>query len=152
MRVYLDSCVLTRPLDLPLNQEIMEEAQVVKKIIEAIFAGDLILVDSESLSIESLRIPEEEKKEFILSIRSWAKIYVVIDEKVDRRAKLFVKNYCLGSMDAIHLACAEKASATFLTVDKRLLKKAKRINLQIDVMNPIDFWRCYGGKRINSGG
>jgi predicted nucleic acid-binding protein len=136
--------VLTRPLDLPLNQEIVEEAQVVKKIIEAIFAGDLILVDSESLSIESLRIPEEEKKEFILSIRSWAKIY--------SRAKLFVKNYCLGSMDAIHLACAEKASATFLTVDKRLLKKAKRINLQIDVMNPIDFWRCYGGKRINSGG
>ena len=44
--------------------------------------------------------------------------------------------------DAIHLACAVYAQANYLiTCDDRFLKQAQRLNLQITVINPVDYVR-----------
>lgn len=48
----------------------------------------------------------------------------------------------LLAKDAIHLACASYINADFfLTCDDRLIKQAKRLKLEIVVMNPVDYIR-----------
>jgi len=43
-------------------------------------------------------------------------------------------------MDAVHLACAEIFDCDFfVTWDDKLIKKANRLNLKLDVCNPVNF-------------
>ena len=147
MKIYLDSCALSRPYDRYLNEEIIQEAKSVEAIFELVDSGELSLVDSEILDIEIESISDEEKRSRINSIRSKAKYYVTISREVKKRAKEFLE-YGIKPMDALQLASAEKGANMFITVDKRLLKKANMIdNLGIEVLNPIEFWRYYGSKR-----
>ena len=46
----------------------------------------------------------------------------------------------LSSKDAVHLACSHHARCGyFLTCDQKLIKKAKRLDLDIEIMNPVDY-------------
>jgi len=46
----------------------------------------------------------------------------------------------IKNMDAVHLACAEIFGCDFfVTCDDKLIKKANRLNVQLDVCNPINF-------------
>ena len=45
-------------------------------------------------------------------------------------------------LDAIHLACAFHAKCRFfLPCDDELMKRAKRLNLETKIMNPVDYVR-----------
>ena len=49
-----------------------------------------------------------------------------------------MKSQGLGSVDALHLACAEKARAEyFITCDDRIIKRYRGRKLK--VMNPVNF-------------
>jgi len=51
-----------------------------------------------------------------------------------------LKEAGIKNMDAIHLACAEIFECDFfITCDDKFFKKAKRLNLKVDVCNPVDF-------------
>ncbi len=57
-------------------------------------------------------------------------------------AKSFQQQTKLSSKDAIHVAAAEYIQANlFLTCDDNLIKQAVKLNLQTDIMNPIDYIR-----------
>ena len=45
LRVYLDSCALSRPFDEYLNQEIALEARAVEMILQLVETGEFELVD-----------------------------------------------------------------------------------------------------------
>jgi len=143
LKIYLDSCALNRPYDKYLNEEIATEAKLIIDIFELIDQNILILVDSEVLDAECQLIPDEEKKARVNAIRSKAQYYVKLSPHVKERAKTFLQ-YGIKPMDALQLASAEKGADIFITVDKRLLKKAKKIpTLQIEVFSPLEFWRYY---------
>jgi predicted nucleic acid-binding protein len=148
MRIYLDSCSLSRPYDEYLNNEIAQEAQLIEAIFELIDQNILTLVDSEILDVETQAIPDKLKRSRVNAVRSKAKYYVTISPEVEHRALQLVE-FGIKPMDSLQLASAEKGADIFITVDKRLLKKAKNIHtLNVMVFNPSEFWRYYGTKRI----
>ena len=147
MKVYLDTCVLNRLLDPPLNEEIVREAMFTELILDEVNKGNLELVDSDVLKKETQAVKEKNRRFVLEGIRSKAKAYVLVDlEKMKRAEELSAQG--LDHFDALHVACAEAGADVFLTVDKRLLKKLKKINnLKVEALNPIDFWRQYAGSK-----
>ena len=147
MRVYLDSCALSRPYDEYLNDEIFKEARAVEDIFKLIDSGELTLVDSRVLEFEAQAIRNEEKREKVNAARAKAELYAELTPDVKRRA-LELGGYGIKPMDALQLASAEKVVDVFITTDKRLLKKARRVpNLRVEVFSPIEFWRYYASRR-----
>ena len=147
MKGYLDTCVLNRLLDPPLNEEIVREAMFTELILDEVNKGNLELVDSDVLKKETQAVKEKNRRFVLEGIRSKAKAYVLVDlEKMKRAEELSAQG--LDHFDALHVACAEAGADVFLTVDKRLLKKLKKINnLKVEALNPIDFWRQYAGSK-----
>lgn len=84
----------------------------------------MIREDSDVLDVETQAIKDEEKKLKVSAVRSKARYYVSLSPLVERRAVEFTE-YGIKPMDALHLASAEKGADVFITVDKRILKKAK---------------------------
>ena len=147
MRIYLDSCALNRPYDRYLNEEIATEAKLIMDIFELIDQKILTLVDSEVLDAECQLIPDEDKRARVNAVRSKARYYVKLSPYVKERAGAFIR-YGIKPMDALQLASAERGADIFITVDKRLLKKAKKIpTLQVMAFNPLEFWRYYENQR-----
>lgn len=63
-------------------------------------------------------------------------------KEIYRLAKDFQQNANLSPKDALHLACAYHTKCGFfLTCDDELIKRAKRLNLDIRVINPVDYIR-----------
>ncbi len=146
LRIYLDSCALSRPYDECLNDEIAQETELIEAVFDLVDLGVFTLVDSEVLDIESQAIQDEEKRVKVNAVRDRAKYYVSLSPQVEQRASEFI-GYGIKPMDALQLASAEKGAEVFITVDKRLLKKARKIHtLKVKVFNPIEFWRYYGSK------
>lgn len=64
------------------------------------------------------------------------------DEEIYALAKDFLKKVKLSSKDAVHLACAYHSKSNFfLTCDADLVKRAKRLNLTMKIMNPVEYIR-----------
>jgi len=143
LRVYLDSCALSRPYDELLNDEIFREARAVEEIFKLIDSGELTLVDGRVLEFEAQAIRDEEKREKVNAARAKAELYAELTPSVKRRA-LELGGYGIKPMDALQLASAERAADVFITTDKRLLKKARKVpNLGVKVLSPVEFWRYY---------
>ncbi len=69
-------------------------------------------------------------------------IKVVPKEEIYNYAKLFQIEANLSAKDAIHLACASYIKANFfLTCDDSVIKYTKRLNLDIKIINPVDYIR-----------
>lgn len=69
-------------------------------------------------------------------------MYDLCDKTPGVLSVLYAKKGGLLAKDAIHLACACYMDADFfLTCDDRLIKQAKRLKLEIVVMNPVDYIR-----------
>jgi predicted nucleic acid-binding protein len=66
-----------------------------------------------------------------------------IEPKYDlKRAKERSENLILrsfGIADALHLAFAEQSADCLVTCDDKLIKRSKRTDIQIEVMNPVEF-------------
>jgi len=57
-------------------------------------------------------------------------------------AKDFQSRAKLSAKDAIHVACAYHGRCeSFLTCDDELIRRAKRLNLEIKIMNPVEYIR-----------
>ena len=60
------------------------------------------------------------------------------DDKILDRAKEFQQKANLSSKDAIHIACADYFGCRyFITCDEVLLKRSKRLNLNIEIMKNV---------------
>jgi len=64
------------------------------------------------------------------------------EKEIYENAKRFQNIGKLLSKDAVHLACAVHAKArAFLTCDDQLIKRAQKLNLAMEIMNPVDYVR-----------
>jgi predicted nucleic acid-binding protein len=95
------------------------------------------------LQIEIDRAPDVDQHSRLNRIINFIAQSIDIGEKELKRANELEKLGFVG-FDAVHLACAESGNAdVFLTVDARLLNRAKRLarKIHIEVANPLDWLR-----------
>ena len=140
MRLYLDMCVYNRPFDDQSQPRIMLETQIFIMMLLMISKGRFGLINSFALEYENSKNPNIENMLKISDLLGYSTDYISCDEGILDRSLEFEKYGVMG-MDAVHIACAEKAKADFfVTCDDNLIKKLERIdNIGIVYYNVIDF-------------
>ncbi|NTV00511.1 MAG: type II toxin-antitoxin system VapC family toxin [Methanoregulaceae archaeon] len=138
-RIYLDVCCLCRPFDDQTVHRIRMETEAITEILKHCMT-DWDLVGSEAIESEIFEIADEERRESVESVLQFTRNRVVIDEEVEGIARGYHRSG-LDPFDALHLACAERAGAVFLTTDDALIKSIKRHEDKITtrVHNPVQW-------------
>lgn len=140
MKIYLDMCVYNRPFDDQRQHRINTETQIFIILMSMILEGRLVLVNSFALQYENSKNPKIENMLRISDILKDSTDYISYDKWILERS-IELEKYGLTGMDAVHIACAEKAKADFfVTCDDDLVKKLERIDkIGIAYYNIIDF-------------
>lgn len=138
MNIYLDTSALNRIFDDQSQPRIYLESSAMILIFAMIEESLIRLVSSEALNYENSANPFIERRAFIAAVLQKAVIIQTLNEHLLKRAQK-IENTCgIKGVDALHLACAEKLKAVFLTCDDKIIK---RYHGKLQVMNPIDFAR-----------
>src|SRR5205807_1301849 len=86
---------------------------------------------------ETLLCPFPARKLEASRLANLCKLRIGPSPEIRSLATDFQKLASLSAKDAIHLACAIETKANyFLTCDDRLIKRAKRLNVGLAIMNP----------------
>ena len=141
MRLYLDTCCFNRPFDERNNMQSYLEREAVLCILEMVISNsDVEIIASEALDIEIHAIRDEQRREAVKALVSHSQsCHVGIDENAVMRSQEIMALSKIRMFDALHLALAEGNADFLITVDKRLIKMADRLQLKCIVMNPIQF-------------
>ena len=125
-RLYLDISVHNRPFDDLSQPRVWLEALAFAAILQMRESSSVELVNSAVLEYGNSRNPFLDRKTWVSSYLSLAAEYQESDESTRIRAQ-GLGSQGLASVDALHLACAEKAGAGyFITCDDRIIKRTER--------------------------
>lgn len=141
MKIYLDVCCLNRPFDDQSYDRVHLESEAVLRILDRCQTGRWRLIGSEVIDFEIVKIPDDERRRRVSSLASLAKVRVVVDAEVEKRA-LTLEKAGIKAVDALHLACAEKAKADILlTTDDKFLQNVLRNSklAKVRVDNPLNW-------------
>ena len=138
MKIYLDTCCLSRPFNDQTQIRIQRETQAIQIILESFVTGEWQWIVSEVLKIEVDNNKDWIQRDRIRSLMNVANQHILIGSIEGVRSKE-IEVLGFKPFDAMHLACAESGNAdVFLTTDDRLLRKANRLysKLGVRVQNP----------------
>ena len=137
MKVYLDVCCLCRPFDDHHETRIRLETEAILAILKRC-SCDWELVTSTAVLYEIGLIGDPVKRSHIVRLTHRAGETIWVDADLLSRAEEIEKDGIMG-MDAIHIACAEKAGAVFLTTDDEVIRIMKKHtpDISIRVDNPL---------------
>lgn len=124
MKIYLDVCCLCRPFDNHSETRVRLEAEAVLSILKRC-SLDWDLVSSTAIQYEVGLISDPGRKSHVLRLQERARETIRVDEHLLERAQEF-ENLGITGMDAIHIACTEKAGAVLLSTDDDLITIMKR--------------------------
>ncbi|GIK75695.1 MAG: hypothetical protein BroJett021_46830 [Chloroflexota bacterium] len=125
MKVYLDNCCLQRPLDDKSQLRVQIESEAVLAVLSLHEQRQIELISSEVLEFEVEQNPDRLRRTYVLEVLAQAAMVVRVDEAIHMRAREF-EFHGIRGMDALHLACAEAAGATYFCLcDDRLLRKVR---------------------------
>ena len=137
MKIYMDVCCLCRPFDDHRETRIRLETEAILSILKRC-SLDWELVMSTAILHEIGMISDPRRKGNILQLTDRSHEMVLVDNALLSRAEEIEKTGVMG-MDAVHIACAEKAGAILLTTDDELIRIMKKnvtyTSIQID--NPL---------------
>ncbi len=140
--LYLDYNCFQRGFDDPNQIRIQIEALACQEIFTRAENDQIQLIWSFMHMDETLFCPFPERKLEVFRLATLCKIRQGSKEEIRRLAQSFQVRAGLTARDAVHLACASFVKADFfLTCDDRLLKRAKELELDIEILNPIDYIR-----------
>jgi predicted nucleic acid-binding protein len=140
--IYLDYNCFQRGFDDPQKIKIQLEALACEEIFVKAERKEVRLVWSFMHDDETILCPFAERKLVAYRLSGLCKIRVGPNTEIYHIAKEFQLKAKLSSKDAMHLACAYHVkSRFFLTCDEELIKRAKRLSLEIKVMNPVEYIR-----------
>jgi len=153
MKIYPDVCCYSRPYDKPEHMEQLRVRQEAAAIMDALNTCTLFgfpIIGGVVVEREIGRIPQDDKRQDVLDFYfSVVTEEALLSDDIDTRAAVLMSAN-VKQEDAYHIAVAEAYGADyFLTIDKRLLNASKRLELFVNVINPIDFmeeykkWRQY---------
>jgi len=138
--IYLDYNCFQRGFDDPRQIRIQMEALACEEIFSRAEEGKVQLVWSFMHEDETILCPFPERKYEVLRLATLCKIRVGPDKEIHKLAQLFQKKGELSAKDAIHLACASYVKANFLlTCDDTLINQARRLELEMTVINPVNY-------------
>lgn len=137
MKIYLDVCCLCRPFDNHQIARIQLESEAVLAIMRRCHL-DWELITSSAVLYEIGSINNPAKKSQVIQLTGRAREIIHVDANLLLRAEIIERTGVMG-MDAIHLACAEKAGAVFLTTDDEVIRimKAHSQDISVRVDNPL---------------
>ena len=140
MKLYLDMCVYNRPFDDQSQPRIVIETQIVVVLLLMASQGYLDLINSFALAYENSRNPKIENRIRISDLLEFSSDYISFDEQIINKA-LEHENMGISGMDALHVACAEKAKVDFfVTCDDRLINKLKKTpDLKVSCCSLLEF-------------
>lgn len=142
--IYLDYNCFQRGFDDPRQIRIQMEALACQEIFIMAEQNEIRLVWSFMHEDENILCPFSERKYEVSRLTTLCKVRVGPREEIYNLAKSFQEKAGLSAKDAIHLACACYAKASFfLTCDNDLIKqsRSKRLKLEVTVMNPVEYIR-----------
>ncbi|MDE0317363.1 MAG: PIN domain-containing protein [Candidatus Poribacteria bacterium] len=139
LKIYLDTCCLSRLFDNQTQERIQQETQAIAAII-GFFATNWQWVISDFLMVEVLKNPNSNQRNMIKDLLNYAHHTVYVSEQEVLKAIHF-ELLSFKIEDALHLACAERGNAdVFLTTDDKLVRKTKSVQarnkLSVQVENP----------------
>jgi predicted nucleic acid-binding protein len=139
MKIYLDVCCLNRPFDDQAQDRIHLETESILAIFHHSQISGWTIIGSDAIDFEIERMPDYDKRTKVQLLSSLHDTHVKIDAGIEDRA-LELKQVGLKALDALHVACAEKAKAgVFLTTDDYLLNKAMQNKnmFKLRIENPL---------------
>jgi len=139
MKIYLDVCCLNRPFDDQTQDRIHLEAEAILSILNHSQTAGWSVIGSDAIDYEISKMPDNDKLLMVQILSTMHDAYVKVDAGVERRA-VELKRAGLKSLDALHVACAEKGKADILlTTDDNLLSKTlkNQRTLKVKVENPL---------------
>ena len=126
IKLYIDLCVYNRPFDDQHQPRIAFESHIFLFLMRKVPEGELTTINSFTLEFENSRNPLRERRGKVADLLSLASEYVHYDKHIEERAYQLEQSGLPG-IDALHIACAEAAKASyFVTCDDVLIKKCKR--------------------------
>jgi predicted nucleic acid-binding protein len=99
------------------------------------------VIGSDAIDFEISKTPDDDKRLMVRILSAVHDAHVKVDAGIEKRA-LEIERMGLKTLDALHVACAEKAKAEILlTTDDHLLSKAvqKRRLLKVKIENPLQW-------------
>jgi predicted nucleic acid-binding protein len=137
--LYLDTNIFNRPFDDQSQVRVRLETIAIFSILQRIKKGDYRLFWSFMIDFENSRNPYQDNRLEISMMSSIAAYFIGPNKEIRERGKHFEKSG-IKPRDALHLACAVHAGADFfITCDDKLAKRAKLMQIPLQVYNPIDF-------------
>ena len=103
--------------------------------------ADWELVGSEVIDYEVAGISDTERRKHVGDLIRFVREYVLLDPELIDRARTLHTNG-IDTFDSLHLACAERAAAVFLTTDDVLIKhiKMQADKIPIKTANPVQWF------------
>lgn len=141
MKIYLDTCCLSRLDDIATSVRIQREAEAVETILNYCSTRQWFWFGSEVLVLEVDNTPNLSKR-FNVKLRLNHLYQTVIVGSIENSRGLQLEILGFKWFDALHLACAESANVdVFLTTDDGILKRAERFSsqLHVRVANPYEW-------------
>jgi predicted nucleic acid-binding protein len=137
MKIYMDVCCLCRPFDNQLIPRIRYESEAVIAILNRC-SLDWELVWSSAITYEIAKIMDHERKHCVSTFAVKTAINILVDLEIKERSAVFM-GWGIKALDALHLACAERAGApVFLTTDDALknIMSYHSDTISIQIVNP----------------
>ena len=143
--LYLDYNCFQRPFDNPLNTRIQIEALACQEIFAMTEMESVALVWSFVHHDETLLCPFPDRLLEAFRLSALCVKRQGPTDSILHQAKIFCEQQAISGRDALHLASALEIGADcFLSCDDRLLHRAARAKLEIELLNPVDYIRRKG--------
>lgn len=140
--VYLDYNCFQRSFDDPSQIKIKLESMTCEEIFIRAERRSISLVWSFMHEDENILCPFIERKLEVYRLSFLCEIKIEPNIKIYNLAKNYQRTIKLSSKDSIHLACAcHCKSKFFLTCDDDIIKRTKKANLNLKILNPVDYVR-----------
>ena len=137
--IYLDVCVLCRPFDDQQQARIRLETNALQLILAQTAKSDLSVIVSPVHTIEIQAIQNSEERQHLLMLLARIGSQHQFELSVVRQRAEELADEGMGVADAAHVAFAEFVQADFVTVDDRLLKQCKRVELKVWSGSPLAY-------------
>lgn len=139
MTVYLDTCSIQRPFDDQSQTRIVLEAEAVLGIIDLVEDGEIELLSSEMLQLETEKNPNPLRRQFALEVLGLASRDVEVTEQLEARARTY-EDAGIRPFDALHLASAVLGRAdAFCTTDDDLYRIGQDVDTEeTRVLTPVE--------------
>ncbi len=137
LKVYLDTCCLSRFFNDQSQERIRQETAAVAEIISHFILMDWQWISSEILIFEINQNKNQEQRLYIMNLLTYAHQTVLVSPERIRGKQIASLGF--QNRDALHIACAEEVKADILpTTDDRMRKRAERFRrqLRVRVENP----------------